>query len=175
MAPVGRCARRTEHTAGQEDRTRVLYHFAIHLTANKTRSKLRSRVLRLWSTPTDRIDLLRGSRHAGRRDRGQKSIITATTSTQRVASFPGGCASHDAQPALGVFVHRGSDMEQQAQTEKSRTIVFSLRIPRSLYERIPVEPARSSGKPAGKAQYLRNLMIEAVEADLAGRQKAVGA
>lgn len=65
-------------------------------------------------------------------------------------------------------------MEQLEQSEKSRTIVFSLRIPRSLYERIPVEPKRSAGKPAGKAQYLRSLMIEAVEADLASREQAVG-
>lgn len=86
---------------------RACYITSPHLTAGKTRSKLHDRVLRLWSTPTNGIDLLRGSRHAGRRDRGQKPIITATTSTQRVASFPGGCASRDAQPPAGCFCTRG--------------------------------------------------------------------
>ena len=77
---------------------------------------------------------------------------------------------------LGVFIPGESEaMEQLERSEKSRTVILSMRIPRSLYERIPSEPALRSGKPAGKAQYLRSLMIEAVEADLASRKQAVGA
>ena len=57
--------------------------------------------------------------------------------------------------------------------EQKETISFTMRLPVDLWRRIPVSGAKSSGKRgAGIAGYLRPLLTEAVERDLAGREQA---
>ena len=67
-----------------------------------------------------------------------------------------------------------STSKKRQTSDATGTVCFTMRLPVELYHRIPVAPARSSGKrDAGIAGYLRPMLIEAIERDLAA--KAQGA
>lgn len=57
---------------------------------------------------------------------------------------------------------------------RPKMINFTLRMPVELYHRLPVAPAKSSGKRgSGISGYLYPLLVEAIERDLAAREQAV--
>ena len=58
-------------------------------------------------------------------------------------------------------------MEQNRQHRRGESVMLTFRFPRSLYEALPVKPAPNAGVPAGRSGYLRRLLVEAVERDLA--------
>lgn len=57
---------------------------------------------------------------------------------------------------------------------RGESVMVSLRIPKELYDRLPVEKAYNAGKEGGISAFLRRHMIESVERELAanGEQAA---
>ena len=64
-------------------------------------------------------------------------------------------------------------MEQaNGQHRRGESIMLTFRFPKALYESLPVKPAPNAGVPAGRSGYLRRLLVEAVERDLAAEANA---
>ena len=66
------------------------------------------------------------------------------------------------------------DTKQKRTSSRPEMINFTLRLPVELYRRLPVKPAKSSGKRgAGISGYIYPLLVEAIERDLTAREQAV--
>ena len=62
-------------------------------------------------------------------------------------------------------------MEQNRHRQRGETRMVTFRMSKELLDRIPVKRAPNAGKEAGLSGYLRSLLIEAVERDLAAREE----
>lgn len=62
-------------------------------------------------------------------------------------------------------------MEQNTH-RRGESVMLTFRFPRELYEALPVKPAPNAGVPAGRSGYLRRLLVEAVERELAAEANA---
>ena len=77
------------------------------------------------------------------------------------------------QPQGWFFVYGDMTMEQaNGQNRRGESIMLTFRFPKSLYEALPVKPAPNAGVSAGRSGYLRRLLVEAVERDLAAAANA---
>ena len=66
------------------------------------------------------------------------------------------------------------DIRHKRTSRRPEMINFTLRIPVELYRRLPVQPAKSSGKRGtGISGYLYPLLVDAIERDLTAREQAV--
>ena len=63
-------------------------------------------------------------------------------------------------------------MKQDKEHRRGESIMLTFRFPKSLYEALPVKPAPNAGVPAGRSGYLRRLLVEAVERELAAEANA---
>ena len=64
--------------------------------------------------------------------------------------------------------------KKQRNSSAPQMINLTVRFPLDLYRRLPVKPAKSSGRRGGGiAGYLVPLLVEAIENELAAREQAV--
>ena len=56
---------------------------------------------------------------------------------------------------------------KQNKQHRRESVTLSIRFPKELYEALPVPLAPNAGVPAGRSGYLRRLLVEAVQRELA--------